>query len=192
MRMRQEEQRHLHQLTVERMEAVARRFIQQEKRLREFSDEIVMLKERNRNMAQENDRLNWQLSQTRTESAQKEVAVHAMSSAVAGLEGWINSSPTPIQPSRRVVIRGRGRFRGCYYVDGPDGPDGPPVGYGLDGATDAKALHEGVAAWLRGFRDVEEELRSSETAGDTQRKELRSAPENTEDEWGDFEAVPGT
>lgn len=190
MRMRQQEQRHLHQLTVEKLEAVAQRCIQQETRLRGFAKEMVLLRERNRQLTQENERVNVQLIRTRSESAKKEIAVDAMSSAVAGLEGWINGSPTPNRSTpRRVVTRGRGRFRGRYYLE--DANDGP-VGYGLDGASDAKLLHEGVTAWLRGFRDVEEELRSSRPVTPARAKELQEAPETTADEWGEFETATGT
>jgi len=188
MRMRQHEQRHLHQLTTEKLEAVAQRCIQQEKRLREFAEEMVRLKQENRHLSQENESLNKQLDQAYTEAANKEVAVSAMSSAVAGLEGWINGSPTPNRPSRRVVTRGRGRFRGRYYVDEPS--EGP-TGYGLDSASDAKTLHEGVTAWLRGFRDVEEELKSSERAKMSRWKEPEDAPDDRADDWGEFESAPG-
>jgi len=184
MRMRQQEQRHLHQLATEKLEAVAQRCIQQERRLREFAEEMVRLKQENRLLSQENESLNTQLDQAYTASVNKEVAVSAMSSAVAGLEGWINGTPTPSRPPRRVVTRGRGRFRGRYYVDEPS--EGP-TGSGLDGASDAKTLHEGVTAWLRGFRDVEEELKSSERAKVSPWKEPEDAAENRADDWGEFE-----
>ncbi|EXJ88968.1 hypothetical protein A1O3_02032 [Capronia epimyces CBS 606.96] len=181
MRMRQQEQRHLHQLTIEKLEAVAQRCIQQERRLREFSEEIVLLQERNRRLIQENERITTQLDQSQIDSARKDLAVDAMSSAVAGLEGWINNSSMPNRTSRRVVTRGRGRFRGRYYVDepreAPDSHSGP----------DAK-LHEGVTAWLRGFRDVQEELRSSQSGLNTRLKELQSDLQDAEDDWGEFES----
>ncbi|KIX02140.1 uncharacterized protein Z518_08079 [Rhinocladiella mackenziei CBS 650.93] len=189
MCMRQQEQRHLYQLTIEKLEAVAQRCIQQERRLREFSEEIVLWKDRNRLLAEENKRVKGQLDQTRSESAKKEIAVNAMSSAVAGLEGWINNSPTPNRTPRRIVTRGRGRFRGRYYVDEPIGG---PEGHGSDGASDVKVLHEGVTAWLRGFRDVEEELRFSESVNNPRSNVLQNAPENTEDERGEFESAPRT
>jgi hypothetical protein len=152
MRMRQQEQRHLHQLTVEKLEAVAQRCIEQERRLREFAREITSLKEDNQILSQENQVLHIQLKDAQSECAKREVAVKAMSSAVSGLEGYVNASPSPGRPSvsRRIVIRGKGRFRGRYYADEPVVT---PAGYGLDGTFDEKALHEGVTAWLRGFRD---------------------------------------
>lgn len=188
MRMRQQEQRHLHQLTIEKLEAVAQRCIQQEKRLHEFAEEMVALKDRNRALIQETEQMNTQLDQTRAEAARKEIAVNAMSSAVAGLEGWINNSPTPHRTPRRIVTRGRGRFRGRYYADEADEP---PVSHGSDGGSDGKTLHEGVTAWLRGFRDVEEELRSAAHFQGPRLKEPQNAPESIDDEWGDFESASG-
>lgn len=189
MRMRQQEQGHLHQLTVEKLEAVAQRCIEQEQRLREFAQEISILRETNRVLVQENEDLNIQLSDARSECTKKEIAVNAMSSAVSGLEGYVNGSPTPNRPvdSRRVVTRGKGRFRGRYYVDEPAKP---PHGYGPDGASDAKALHEGVTAWLRGFRDVEEELRSRPGAArSAQKRTLSTIRGNIEEDWGEFETA---
>ncbi|OQV02728.1 hypothetical protein CLAIMM_07873 [Cladophialophora immunda] len=81
MRMRQQEQRHLHQLTVEKLEAIAQRCIQQERRVREFAEEIVTLRKKNRALTQQNESLNIQLSEVHSESAKKETAVKAMSSA---------------------------------------------------------------------------------------------------------------
>ena len=192
MRMRQQEQQHLHHLTVEKLEAVAQRCIQQERRLREFAEEMSILKEKIRAQSYEYENLSIQLIALQSESVKKEIAVSAMSSAVSGLEGWINGSPTPDQAPRRqkIVTRGRGRFRGRYYVEEPGET---PVGYGFDGASDAKGLHEGVSAWLRGFRDVEEELRSSRTTARGARVAgLPAAQKNIEDEWGDFETATST
>ncbi|KAK5452358.1 hypothetical protein LTS15_007424 [Exophiala xenobiotica] len=190
MRMRQQEQKHLHRLTVEKLEAVAQRCLQQENRLRDFAEDMMMLKQENRLLRQENDRIHADLSRAHTESAKKEVAVDAMSSAVAGLEGWINGSPTPARTMRKLVTRGRGRFRGRYYVEEPVGAS--PKN-GLDGTSDAKALHEGVTAWLRGFRDVEEELRVSKSSQPPRLNAKKNAPVYTgEDEWGDFEYAPAT
>ncbi|KIV80956.1 hypothetical protein PV11_08414 [Exophiala sideris] len=182
MRMRQQEQKHLHQLAVEKLEAVAQRCIQQERRLKEFAQEMVLLKQENRMLDEE-------LQQAHTESAKKHVAVDAMSSAVAGLEGWINGTPTPDRSIKRVVTRGRGRFRGRYYVDEHIQA---PVSQTHDGTSDAKALHDGVNAWLRGFRDVEEELKLSEDAKASHWRELKDPATSTHDEWGDFESATGT
>jgi hypothetical protein len=190
MRMRQQEQRHLHQLTTEKLEAVAQRCIQQEHRLLEFGKEIANLKEDNQSLSQENQVLHVQLSNAQSECVRKEIAIKAMSSAVSGLEGYVNGSPVPTRSagSPRIVYRGRGRFRGRYYVDEPVGQ---PNGYGVDVPADP-TLHEGVTAWLRGFRDVEEELRSAQGSAISPRvKQPQTTPKILEDDWGDFETASG-
>lgn len=194
MRLRQQEQRHLHQLTVEKLEAVAQKCIQQERRLREFATRIAGLNEDNRTLHEENQVLHVQLAEAQAECAQKEIAIKAMSSAVTGLEGYVNSSPSrsPARAanSRRIVTRGRGRFRGRYYVDEPVES---PVGYGLEGGDDGQAFHEGVTAWVKGFRDVEEELISTQgTANPDGMRQFQTPPKLVEDEWGDFETASGT
>lgn len=181
MRMRQHEQRHLQQLTVEKLEVVADRCLRQEKRLHEFSDEIVRLKKINGVLVEENTVLGTQVDLTTLESVKRDTAVNAMSSAVAGLEGWINNTPTASRKQRKIVTRGKGRFRGRYYVDDPEQLD--PEHIGVD-SPDAK-IREGVNSWLRGFRDIEDELRSSASA-------MMAAPRHTpkdDDDWGDFESA---
>ncbi|OCT53298.1 hypothetical protein CLCR_10492 [Cladophialophora carrionii] len=192
MRMRQQEQRHLHQLTTEKLEAVAQRCIQQENRLREFGKEMASLKEDNQSLSQENQVLHVQLSNAQSECARKEVAIKAMSSAVSGLEGYVNGSPVPKRSavSPRIVYRGKGRFRGRYYADEPVEK---PVDFGLGVPADPKALHEGVTAWLRGFRDVEEELRSAQGSVQNPRvRQQQTTPRILEDDWGDFETATST
>lgn len=197
MRMRQEEQKHLHQLTIQKLEAVAQRCLVQERQANDLVREIRELRLENHTLGQENDNLREKLSHIEAEAAHKDVAVHAMSSAVAGLEGWIESAhvsrpQTPVidkRPKRqRVVIRGKGRFRGRYYVD-EDGDHA--VAYSLaDAAAESQELHDGVKAWLRGFRDVEEELRQQEspTRSRTQSR-FTSHSHYDEDEWGDFQSA---
>ncbi|KAK5053086.1 hypothetical protein LTR84_002060 [Exophiala bonariae] len=189
MRMRQQEQSHLHELTMEKLEAVAQRCVQQETRLRDFRDEIKLLKERNRQLSRENVDLGDQLEHSRAESRKRDDAVHAMSSAVAGLNGWINSTSPASQPARKIVVRGRGRFRGRYYVDEPEeGPTAP----GLAAASDARTIHEGVNAWLRGFSDIEQELESIPIGMNAHAKQADSRSiGHDEDDWGEFETVSG-
>ncbi|KAK6371275.1 hypothetical protein LTS17_009006 [Exophiala oligosperma] len=189
MRMRHQEQRHLHQLTVQKLEAVAQRCLSQDRQLREYAENMTMLQHENHLLRQQNDRMHSELNQAHTESAKKDVAVNAMSSAVSGLEGWINTSPTPSRSVRQVVTRGRGRFRGRYYAGEPS--EASPR-YGQDGAPDAKALHEGVTAWLRGFRDVEEELQALKYSKPSPRKARKSNSDFSDDEWGDFERAPAS
>lgn len=190
MRMRQQEHSHLHQLTMTNLEAVAQRCVQQETRMQEFSEEVILLRERNRKLTRENAILNDQLEHSRAESRKRDDAVHAMSSAVAGLDGWINSTPTPTRSSRKVVVRGRGRFRGRYYVDELDES---PIGPESDAVADARTIHEGVNAWLRGFNDIEQELESTPINVNVRLKQVDDRSRGLEDdEWGEFETVSET
>lgn len=193
MRLRQEEQRHLHQLTIQKLEAVAQRCLAQEQQADDLLREVRELRLENHTLGQDNDQLREQLACIEEEAAHKDVAVNAMTSAVAGLEGWIESThvsrpQTPVpekKPKRqRVVIRGKGRFRGRYYVD-EDGDHA--IAYSLaDAAADSQELQEGVKAWLRGFRDVEEELRQHESPG--RARSQGRFQSHHEDEWGDFQS----
>lgn len=195
MRLRHEEQRHLHQLAVQKLEAVAQRCLAQEQQVDDLLREVRELRLENHTLGHENDQLRDKLARIEEEAAHKDVAVNAMSSAVAGLEGWIESThasrpQTPVpekKPKRqRVVIRGKGRFRGRYYVD-EDGDHA--VAYSLaDAAADSQELQEGVKAWLRGFRDVEEELRQHESPGRARSQGARRSHQHEEDEWGDFQS----
>lgn len=196
MRMRQEEQRHLHQLTIHKLEAVAQRCLAQEQQADDLLREVRELRLENHTLANDNQKLRERLSCLEAEAAHKDVAVHAMSSAVAGLEGWIDSTQasrpqTPIideRPKRqRVVIRGKGRFRGRYYVD-EDGDHA--VAYSLaDAAAESQELHDGVKAWLRGFRDVEEELRQHDSPIKSHSQgRFRRPDHHDEDEWGEFQS----
>lgn len=188
MRMRQQEQSHLHAFTLEKLESIAQRCVQQETRLREFSDQIMLLKERTRQLSRENVDLVDQLEHSRAESRKRDDAVHAMSSAVAGLNGWINSTSPASQPARKIVVRGRGRFRGRYYVDeSEESPSAP----GAEAASDARMIHEGVNAWLRGFRDIEQELESVPTGINARANHANSRSGLEDDDWGEFETASG-
>jgi len=201
MRLRQQEQRHLHQLTVQKLEAVAQKCLVQERQVQHLHDELCGVKGQNKVLSQENEKLRDQIAALESESARKEVAVSAMSSAVCGLEGWIihnspaldrrDERPAQARTPRRVVVRGRGRFRGRYYVDDPSAS---PIGPGVDGASDMRLLHEGVTAWLRGFRDVEEELRIASAAGNKRSPSQEQLEHQgaESDDWGEFETAPGT
>lgn len=196
MRMRHEEQSHLHQLTAVKLEAVAQRCIEHEEKSRTLLADLRRLEQENQSLRTENQQLREKSAWLEDEASRNEVAVEAMSSAVMGLEGWIESThpsraQTPIQPNRgkrqRVVTRGKGRFRGRYYVD-EDGD--AAVAYSMaDMAAESQELHDGVKAWLRGFRDVEEELRHHESPPRTRQrgKSLLSVRRDEEDDWGDFQ-----
>ena len=126
MRMRQKEQTHLHELIVQKLEAVAQRSIAQEQQTRKLLREVRELRLENHTLGSENDQLRDKVASLEIDASRNEVAVEAMSSAVTGLEGWIESTtPLIYEPPvreaqarrKRVVIRGKGRFRGRYYVD---------------------------------------------------------------------------
>lgn len=195
MRLRHEEQRHLHQFTVSKLEAVAQRCIAQEQQVRDILIELQGLRNENRTIGAENDELREKVAELEFEASRKEVAVHAMSSAVTGLEGWIestapsrNQTPVPPKKSKRqkVVIRGKGRFRGRYYVDEDDEEAGW-YSQALSGVGSHQELHEGVKAWLRGFHDVEEELRQHEPQAHRQfRKSLGITQSHEDIDWGEF------
>ena len=198
MRERQQEQRHLHQLAIQKLEAVAQTCLAQQKQLDDMNRQVQELREENQNLGGENDTLKDHVAELKSQATQKEVAVHAMSTAVTGLEGWINHSPTadPYRtqsagqtPRRgRVVVRGQGRFRGRYFVDDPDGE---VVLDGQDTVSDARDLHEGVKSWLKGFRDVEEELQRESPTRLIRSKETSSDLLSADNDWGDFETVSG-
>lgn len=196
MRQRRQEQAHLHKVSMSKLEAVAQQCLLQERAMQQLNNEVRNLRDENRELGGENDVLRRRLEDLESQATQKAVAVDAMAGAVAGLEGWINTprrdmmendtSTTTKQTPRRVIVRGRGRFRGRYYVDDP-AEDG--VQLGLDGVSDARDLQEGVKAWLRGFRDVEEGLRVGSRCNIGGSKDFLDTTSLDED-FGDFESVP--
>jgi hypothetical protein len=192
MRLRLQEHQHLKHLAVSKLEAVAQTNVIQKTQLDRTEQEVESLRTENQTLGDENDQLHQSLLMIESEATQKDVAVNAMSSAVAGLEGWINSSHNPyseqaqqLRPRRgRYVVRGKGRFRSRQYIDDPE--EGS-VG-ALNGVDpDARELHDGVRAWLRGFRDVEEELHKASTGDRPVSRTVDVA--STNDDWGDFQAV---
>ena len=199
LRLRLHEHRHLHEVVTDKLEAAAQHSLIQERAIRDLSREIENLSQENNALGSENDGLRNQVDVLKSKTVENRVAMEAMTGAVAGLAGWIErSSPSHARHglvssnNARDDIRGRGSFRGRYPVDGFG--RGQPV-HGLDGVldTDVLDLHEGVKAWLRGFRDVEEGLRARgrEHRSDfslkaSELEEVRTA--GTEDEWGDFES----
>lgn len=268
MRLRQQEQKHLHTLTVQKIEAIAQRCIAQESRIQDLVNELTNLRTENHTLGQQNDNLVSEIEVLERERELKAVTVTAMTSAVAGLEGWIESTTSPArqdtplkntpqnrlngklhsrdQPSsretshsplrqtttangtavtnkdtdprrRRSIVKGRGRFRGRHYIDDPEDPyhinnNDPHSQYST------QDFHDGLKAWIRGFRDVEEcassptlpphsyvhsqsrshshsRLRSSYSHSySPSRKERENAvrPDavnvSLDDEWGDFES----
>lgn len=196
MRQRHEEHRHLHQFTVSKLEAVAQRCIAQEQQIQDLLRDVESLRVENSTIGTENSELRERIAELEFEAGRNEVAVHAMSSAVTGLEGWIdsavpsrNQTPVPQKSTKRqrVVIRGKGRFRGRYYVD-EDDEEGSWYSQALTGVGSHQELHEGVKSWLRGFHDVEEELRQHGSQIHRQPDKPRETTQSHDDvDWGAFE-----
>jgi hypothetical protein len=193
--LRHTEHRHLLQLSTSRLEAVAQRCLAQERAIQDLTSELRNLRNENNVLGKENEDSQAEIIALKAENASKDVAMEAMAGAVSGLEGWIDntlplSSPSalkhdgPGRGRRREVIRGRGRFRGRYYVD-----EHSPGGHDVD--TDVRDLHDGVKAWLRGFRDVEEGLKARGGMSRGRKLDLHGklGDEVVEDEWGDFESA---
>lgn len=188
-------------------------------------EELDWLRLRAEGLQRENQELKLQLRVLKAELGRTEIAVDAMRGAVKGLEGWIESSPalspatrrirhddsrdvrsdpmTSPTPKRRAVVRGRGRFRGKYYIGDDELGSSRLADTRKPGAEDtatvfdARELQEGVKAWLKGFRDCEEELRLGHNVKNRPdlrlREQSRGPPpdENgmlTDEEWGDFES----
>ena len=195
LRLRQTEHRHLLQLSTSRLEAVAQRCLAQERSIKDLTTQLREVQNENNVLGKEHEDSEVEIQNLQAEISSKDVAMEAMAGAVSGLEGWIESTlppsssaafeqVTPPRGKRRDVIRGRGRFRGRYYSD-----EHSPSGHDVE--TEVRDLHDGVKAWLRGFRDVEEGLRARERIGKGRRLDFRGSLEDriVEDEWGDLESA---
>ena len=200
MRLRQQEQHHLNQLSLQKLESVAQTCVVQEAQLQEMVEEVQDLRIENNKLGAENDGLRDRIADLESQATQKEVAVNAMSSAVKGLEGWINSSPgpgpygdTPSRPRLKrnssYVVRGKGRFRARYYLDDQQED---AANLGLDGTSDSRELFDGVRGWLRGFRDVEEELQRAASGAPGTVENCQFDLDAMDEVWGDFETAAET
>lgn len=178
LRLRHHEQAHLQVLFTSKLEALAQKSLEQEAAIRSLTAELQSVRESNTQqgrenalLAHENNELRVSMQDLKGEIVERERAVEAMTGAVRGLEGWIesaNNSPRSNSNGRLLrnnarhgrgetgSIRGKGRFRGRYYHD-----DDYLGGLGLDGTADVDTaeIQEGVMAWVRGFKDVEEGLK---------------------------------
>lgn len=183
LRLRGQEQLHLHALFTSKLEALAQRSLQQESTIRDVTSQLQSLRELNTTLGRENATLTHENNDLRVtmqdlkgDILERELAMEAMTGAVRGLEGWIesaNNSPRshsqiPVHHdraghriARRDVVRGKGRFRGRYPLEGKDGT-GNREGHGIQDSTDVEPIEiqEGVMAWVRGFKDVEEGLKA--------------------------------
>jgi hypothetical protein len=218
LRLRHQEQSHLNSLFTSKLEALAQRSLEHEATIRALTAEVKSLRDSNTQLgrenallANENKDLRLSMQDLRGEIVERERAVEAMTGAVRGLEGWIesasnsprsNSKGRPLQNRARHrggdagVIRGKGRFRGRYYLD-----DNEDARLGLDGSADVETaeIQEGVMAWVRGFKDVEEGLKEIKQSDGRERgsKRVNGRPStdpnnhthNTfdDEEFGDYE-----
>lgn len=198
MRLRQQEQRHIHELTLQKLDDVAGTCATQEQRIRGMEKEIELLHIRNQKLRRDNEGFEEHAIQLTTELEQKDVALQAMSSAVAGLDGWIQNSFGPdTSGTRRVrATRGRGRFRTDYYVDVPIEH---AHGQGLDGTVDIREVRDGITAWVRGFRDVEDAVNTGTASkfpvpGSPPERSGGYGPNTItdDDDWRDFQTVSST
>ena len=178
LRLRHQEQLHLQSLFTSKLEALAQKSLEHEASIQSLTAQLQSLRESNTQLGRENATLACANKDLRIkmqgmmeELLERETAVEAMTGAVRGLEGWIESASISPRSDAQVhllqdqavyrrgargAIRGRGRFRGRRYVNHDE-----TRGFGLDGSTDRETMEiqEGVMAWVRGFRDVEESLK---------------------------------
>jgi hypothetical protein len=218
LRLRHQEQSHLNSLFTSKLEALAQRSLEHEATIRSLTAEVKSLRDSNTQLGRENailqcenKDLHLSMQGLKGEIFERERAVEAMTGAVRGLEGWIesasnsprsNSKGRPLQNRARHrsgdtgVIRGKGRFRGRYYLD-----DTEAASLGLDGSADVETaeIQEGVMAWVRGFKDVEEGLKERQQRDSRERgaKGVNGRPSddrnnNThhmfdDEEFGDYE-----
>ncbi|ERF74193.1 hypothetical protein EPUS_03383 [Endocarpon pusillum Z07020] len=184
LRLRHQEQLHLQSLFTSKLEALAQKSLEQEAAISSLTAELRSVRESNAQLgrenallAHENNELRVSVQDLEGEVVERKRAVEAMTGAVRGLEGWIesaNNSPQSNSNGRLLrdkashgqgetgSIRGKGRFRGRYYHDGDKSG-----GLGLDGTSDVDTaeIQEGVMAWVRGFKDVEDGLKEIQQRG---------------------------
>lgn len=195
MRMRQQEQRHINELAILNLDDVASTCAAQEQTIASLQEEVEQLRIDNQKHQRDSDGFQSHAIQLTLELEQKDLALQAMSSAVAGLDGWIQTSLDPEQPTTRRVraTSGRGRFRTHYYVDVP------VEGGSVPGHDEVR---DGITAWVRGFRDMEDAMNTHTGAqpfvqSHPQASNSRFAstldPETVDwrdgEEWGEFQTV---
>jgi hypothetical protein len=198
MRLRRQEQRHVHELCIQRLSEVTGTCSQQRQTIRDMQQEVDQMRIENQKMLRDNQGFEAHAEQLTAELEQKDVALQAMSSAVAGLDGWIQSSiGTGHRPTRRVrATRGRGRFQTHYYVDVPIGNAQEGDRHDDDGTLDVREFREGITAWVRGFRDVEDAVHTViDPILHGRAQQIRSVSQTRgaleahtiDDDWGEFQ-----
>jgi hypothetical protein len=221
LRLRHQEQVHLHSLFTSKLEALAQKSLEHEATIRTLRTELESIRSSNTKLgrenallAHENNDLRVTMQDLKGEAVEREIAMEAMTGAVRGLEGWIesaNNSPRSNSQGRllhsrhikgrREVIRGKGRFRGRYHID-DDEPLNAIGSLGMDGTTDMETteIQEGVMAWVRGFRDVEEglkartdndgnEIRARPVNGRTPEDQAHDTTDTFDEDFGEFETA---
>lgn len=220
LRLRHQEQLHLHSLFTSKLEALAQRSLEHEAIIRSFTAELQSLRDsnallgcKNDMLAQENNNLRAKMQDLEVEIAERTTVMEAMKGAVRGLEGWIgNASVSPESDLQRGLLqrqdrrrrreggrefmKGKGKSPGRYRLD--DGLS--TLNGGFEPFTDREPLEiqEGVRAWVRGFKDVEEGLNARSEGNNTGRRAKQedggppaSQSNNTthifDEEFGDFE-----
>jgi hypothetical protein len=201
MRLRQQEQHHIHEMTVRRLDDIAGTCARQKKRIQELETEVGALRIEHQKLYRDSQGFQQHAEQLTVELQRRDVALQAMSSAVAGLDGWISTTLAPSQRATRLDLRtrGRGRFKTHYYVEVPidTSPDN-----GVDPTVEARELRDGITAWVRGFRDVESASLDAITVSHDVHPhpvfDNRTVSSSVEDsmpdveEWGDFQTASTT
>jgi hypothetical protein len=201
MRLRQQEQRHIYEMAVQRLDDIAGTCARQKQRIQDLETEVGALRTEHQKLYRDSEGFQQHAEQLTAELQRRDVALQAMSSAVAGLDGWISTTLAPNQRATRLDLRtrGRGRFKTHYYVEVPI--DRSPVN-DPDPTVEARELRDGITAWVRGFRDVESASLDAITVSHdvhpppmvddrTVSSSVEGSMPDVED-WGDFQTASTT
>lgn len=224
LRLRHQEQMHLQSLFTSKLEALAQRSLEHEATIWSLTTELQSLRSSNTQLSSENttlvcenNNLRASMQDLKGEVVERETAMEAMTGAVRGLEGWIESANhSPRSSSQRHsqqdkmrhrrggrgAVRGQGRFRGRYYADEEEESLNTNGGLGGNKSTEIEPveIQEGVMAWVRGFRDVEEvlkvrseidgkETRTRQVNGRTPGHQSNDTTDAFDEDFGDFETA---
>ena len=91
LRLRQQEQTHLHDLFISKIEALVQQSLDQEEQIMSLTAKLKTLHRKDSELRKENDTLIEDNHRLQGELTNGAVAVDAMTGAVRGLEGWIQS-----------------------------------------------------------------------------------------------------
>lgn len=114
LRLRGQEQLHIYALFTSKIEALAQRSLQHEATIRDLTSQLQSIRESNTTLgrenamlAHENNDLRVTMQDLKGDVVEREIAMEAMTGAVRGLEGWIesaNNSPGRIRNCPFTVI----------------------------------------------------------------------------------------